>query len=155
MTECYVYESHMGGLYTNPYLLDYDELYCEQCGDMDIYIGEVYDEDSMADIIVYLYLDGYSCDYIQEFIDENFPEYDIQLPEAVCDISKTEHPYFYLDMDKQVAYCEFFKADCVQVGTLKFEQMIGENMIAPYCDECGYLFDNELRKLNPQLNQLH
>ena len=35
----YVYESHLGGLYTSDDYIPYDELYCEQCGDSDYEIG--------------------------------------------------------------------------------------------------------------------
>ena len=35
----YLYESHLGGLYTSDEQLDYDYLYCAQCGDSDWLIG--------------------------------------------------------------------------------------------------------------------
>ena len=35
----YIYQSHMGGLYTSDYELDWDDLYCEECGDSDTLIG--------------------------------------------------------------------------------------------------------------------
>lgn len=35
----YLYESHLGGIYTEDEILDYDALYCEQCGDYDDYLG--------------------------------------------------------------------------------------------------------------------
>lgn len=35
----YLYDSHMGGLYTSDEELDYDYLYCETCGDRDMLIG--------------------------------------------------------------------------------------------------------------------
>lgn len=35
----YIYEGHLGGLYTSDTYLDYDDLYCEQCGDADWCIG--------------------------------------------------------------------------------------------------------------------
>lgn len=35
----YIYESHMGGLYTSDEPLDYEYLYCEECGDSDSLIG--------------------------------------------------------------------------------------------------------------------
>ena len=35
----YIYESHMGGLYTLDEPLDYEDLYCEECGDSDWLIG--------------------------------------------------------------------------------------------------------------------
>lgn len=36
----FIYESHMGGLYTSSEELDWDMLYCETCGDYDWLIGE-------------------------------------------------------------------------------------------------------------------
>ena len=35
----YIYEGHMGGLYTSDEPLDYEDLYCEECGDSDWLIG--------------------------------------------------------------------------------------------------------------------
>lgn len=35
----YIYESHMGGIYFSDYEYDYDDLYCEECGDSDTFIG--------------------------------------------------------------------------------------------------------------------
>lgn len=35
----YVYESHLGGLYTSDDYISPDELYCEQCGDSDLCLG--------------------------------------------------------------------------------------------------------------------
>ena len=34
------YSSHMGGIYPMSYEQDYDDLYCEECGDSDFYLGE-------------------------------------------------------------------------------------------------------------------
>ena len=36
----YIYEGHMGSLYVSDYILDYDDLYCEECGDSDWFIGQ-------------------------------------------------------------------------------------------------------------------
>lgn len=45
----YFYESHLSGvIYTTDYEKDFDELYCEECGDSDWYIGEF---DSWEDFI--------------------------------------------------------------------------------------------------------
>ena len=35
----YLYQGHMGGLYTSDYYIDPDELYCESCGDSDWLLG--------------------------------------------------------------------------------------------------------------------
>ena len=35
----YWYSSHLGGIYSSTRKLSYDDLYCEQCGDCDEYLG--------------------------------------------------------------------------------------------------------------------
>lgn len=35
----YIYESHLGGLYESDEQLEYEELYCEECGDSDWELG--------------------------------------------------------------------------------------------------------------------
>ena len=74
----YIYESHLGSLYTSIYELDYDELYCEQCGDSDWLIGYA-DTKKKAWNLLTNYTDidgsgGYSYDYIQTFININWEE---------------------------------------------------------------------------------
>ena len=34
-----VYESHLGGIYFSEDVLDWDELYCDECGDSDSHLG--------------------------------------------------------------------------------------------------------------------
>ena len=65
----YVYESHLGGLYTSDDYIPYDELYCEQCGDSDYEIGSF---DTFEEFLRYyadnIYVDpwdgGYSLDLV-------------------------------------------------------------------------------------------
>lgn len=65
----YVYESHLGGLYTSDDYIPYDELYCEQCGDSDYEIGSF---DTFEEFLRYyadnIYIDplygGYSLDLV-------------------------------------------------------------------------------------------
>lgn len=35
----YIYESHMGSLFVSDDILDYEQTYCETCGDSDLLIG--------------------------------------------------------------------------------------------------------------------
>ena len=74
----YIYESHLGGLYTSNRELDFDELYCEQCGDSDWLVGYA---DTREDAWELLKDDtdidgcgGWSYDYVQEFLNENWDE---------------------------------------------------------------------------------
>lgn len=65
----YVYESHLGGLYTSDDYIPYDELYCEQCGDSDYEIGSF---DTFEEFLRYyadnIYVDpwdgGYNLDLV-------------------------------------------------------------------------------------------
>ena len=74
----YIYESHMGGLYTSDEPLDYEDLYCEECGDSDQLIGYAETREDVWN----LFKDdtdingsgGWDYDYIQEFINENLEE---------------------------------------------------------------------------------
>ena len=74
----YIYESHLGGLYTSTYKLDYDELYCEQCGDSDWLIGcattraeawELLKDDTNINGS-----GGWDYDYVQRFISTYWEE---------------------------------------------------------------------------------
>ena len=65
----YVYESHLGGLYTSNDCIPSDELYCEQCGDSDYEIGSF---DTFEEFLRYyadnIYIDpwdgGYGLDLV-------------------------------------------------------------------------------------------
>lgn len=65
----YVYESHIGGLYTSDDHIPSDELYCEQCGDNDYEIGQF---DTFEEFLRYyadnIYVDpwdgGYGLDLV-------------------------------------------------------------------------------------------
>lgn len=98
----YIYESHMGGLYTLDEQADFDFLYCEQCGDSDWEIGyaetreeawallesytDMFDEslcekcphnvghdvDECYSCENYLSGGGYILSYVKEFIESHF-----------------------------------------------------------------------------------
>lgn len=98
----YIYEHHMGGLYTSNSVLDYDERYCEQCGDSDWLVGyaatraeawellkndtDTFDESLCAncphskdynccnECENYLNSGGWSYEYVQEFLNENWDD---------------------------------------------------------------------------------
>ena len=99
----YIYQGHMGSLYTSDTYLDYNELYCEECGDSDSFIGyattraeawellkdetDTFDESmcvSCPHFEDYDYCNdecenfkhsgGWDYDYVQEFINNNWDE---------------------------------------------------------------------------------
>ena len=74
----YIYESHLGNLYTSTYELDYDELYCEQCGDSDQLIGYATTKEGAWDLLKSdVDINGYGgwdYDYVKKFININWEE---------------------------------------------------------------------------------
>ena len=74
----YIYEGHMGGLYTSDDPLDYEDLYCEECGDSDWLIGYAETREEVWNLLKDdTDIDGsggWDCDYVQEFINENWDE---------------------------------------------------------------------------------
>lgn len=75
----YIYESHMGeGLYTSMNDLDYDDLYCEQCGDIDHYVGHASTRkeawELLKDDVDINGSGGWDYDYVQEFLNINWSE---------------------------------------------------------------------------------
>lgn len=74
----YIYQGHLGSLYTSDEYLDYDDLYCEQCGDSDWLIGcattraeawELLKDDTNINGS-----GGWDYDYVQEFINTYWEE---------------------------------------------------------------------------------
>lgn len=66
----YVYESHLGGLYVEDGRWDYEDLYCEECGDSDRCLGRFND---IREVIACLAEDiniygsgGYDLEYVIE-----------------------------------------------------------------------------------------
>lgn len=73
----YIYQSHMGGLFASEDYLDYDECYCEECGDSDSLIGQADTKEEVWELLK-PYTDingsgGFDYDYVYEFI-ENLEE---------------------------------------------------------------------------------
>ena len=70
----YIYESHMGGLYTSDYPLDYEQTYCETCGDSDFLLGYAETREEAWELLKNdTNIDGsggWDYDYIQDFLNE-------------------------------------------------------------------------------------
>lgn len=69
----YIYESHLGGYYSTDERLDYECLYCDTCGDSDIFVGE-YDEYDKKDVLRFVSDLGadYSGNYLLECANKLF-----------------------------------------------------------------------------------
>lgn len=74
----YIYESHLSGLYTSDDNLDFDELYCEKCGDSDWLIGEANTQAEAWELLKELVNlncnGGYDFEYVKNFIQSNFKD---------------------------------------------------------------------------------
>lgn len=99
----YIYEDHLGGLYTSDRELSYEERHCEQCGDSDWLIGYAatraeawellknetdtfdpsmcegcsYDGDDdycNYECENYMHSGGWNYDYVMEFLNNNWEE---------------------------------------------------------------------------------
>lgn len=68
----YIYESHMGSLFVSDDILDYEQTYCETCGDSDFLLGyaETREEawNLLKDDTNINGSGGWNYDYIQEFL---------------------------------------------------------------------------------------
>lgn len=68
----YIYESHMGGLFVSDDELDYEQTYCETCGDSDFLLGyaETREEawNLLKDDTNINGSGGWDYEYVQEFL---------------------------------------------------------------------------------------
>lgn len=68
----YIYESHMGGLSVSNEILDYEQTYCEICGDSDWLIGYAENREEAWNLLEGdTDIDGsggWNYDYVQEFL---------------------------------------------------------------------------------------
>lgn len=70
----YIYDSHLGGLYTWEERQSDEDLYCETCGDSDWELGYCCSREEARRCIESasgIFLDD---EYIEEFLNEEFPE---------------------------------------------------------------------------------
>lgn len=76
----WIYEGHLGSLYTSDRMLDDDETYCEQCGDSDWLVGNADTGEAAWELLKYDTdingSGGWSYDYVRELILENW-DFDI------------------------------------------------------------------------------
>lgn len=72
----YIYESHMGALYTSEFELEYEELYCEQCGESDSLVGYAETREAawklLRDMTDTNGSGGWDYEYVQEFLNDNW-----------------------------------------------------------------------------------
>lgn len=66
----FVYSSHLGyGVFYSDRRLDYEETYCDECGDSDNFLGEFYTRKQLKRI---LKNNNFNEEYINNELDEQF-----------------------------------------------------------------------------------
>ena len=74
----YIYQGHLGSLYTSDEYLDYDDQYCDQCGDSDWLIGYATTREEAWELLKddtdINGSGGWDYDYVQKFIEVNWDE---------------------------------------------------------------------------------
>lgn len=68
----YIYESHMGSLFVSNDILDYEQTYCEACGDSDFLLGYAETKEEawnlLKDNTDINSSGGWNYEYVQEFL---------------------------------------------------------------------------------------
>ena len=74
----YIYEGHLGGLYTSEEPLEYEDLYCEECGDSDTLIGYAETKEEAWNVLkedtAINGSGGWNYNYVKDFISRNWNE---------------------------------------------------------------------------------
>lgn len=74
----YIYQSHMGGFFTEESPLGFDECYCEECADSDYLIGHATTREEAWNLVKddtdINGSGGYDYDYVKSFIESNFED---------------------------------------------------------------------------------
>ncbi len=74
----YIYEDHMGGLYTSDRSLSYEERHCETCGDTDWLVGYAATRESAWNLLKSgTNIDGcggWDYEYVTQFLNSNWEE---------------------------------------------------------------------------------
>lgn len=68
----YIYQSHMGGLFVSDEVLDYEQTYCEECGDSDFLLGYAETREEAWNLLKndtdINGSGGWNYEYVQEFL---------------------------------------------------------------------------------------
>lgn len=74
----YIYEGHLGSLYVSDTFFGIEDLYCEECGDSDMFIGTANTREEawglLKDDTDINGSGGWNYEYVKEFIEGNWDE---------------------------------------------------------------------------------
>lgn len=119
----YIYEGHLGSLYTSDRVLEWEETHCEICGDTDWLIGYAATKEEawglLEDATDINGSGGWNYEYVMEFLNDNWDD----------DYVPTIHEYDRMDCPECGAPLKMYYD-----GTRCSEP---ENMLIRHCSECG------------------
>lgn len=134
----YFYYGHMGSIYTSSYELDYEDLYCDECGDSDQLISEVSTfGDLLGAICLMKNFYYFDTEYIKEVITGEYPDLDIIIPTQNVLVQRD---WESTGKEDNPVYCCQFNVGCESWYTMED--------LEPDCSECELNFEYELYKLN-------
>ena len=147
----YFYESHLGGIFSSEYELDWDDLYCDQCNDTDMLYAVIKTGGDLLWFINNLHEDGYSDEYICEILDEYYPDIDVYLPPFSPFKGNLEDYYYNKGVEMEILEDEYNEDerylremicgnDCIYAG----EEFI------PECCDCVNTYEYALYTGNPR-----
>lgn len=122
----YIYENHLGGLFCSGRELDFEEIYCEDCGDSDTLIGcadtaetawqllQPYTENNNDDC-------NYSLNYVLDFISLNFH---LKNPHYIYLLGKHKDNDNYILVNFKPHGFEFGEKHAVPVKISPFEEYV-------------------------------
>ena len=125
----YIYEDHMGGLYTSDRELSHEEIYCEQCGDWDWLLGYAETKEKAWNLLKESVdingSGGWNYDYVIWFLNANWND----------DFTPVTHEYTELN--------------CPECGATLYVYYDGPNKhndvwIVRHCDNCLCDWESEL-----------
>lgn len=124
----YIYEGHLGSLYTSDRYLDYEELHCECCGDSDWLIGYAATKEEAWDLLKdetdINGSGGWGYDYVMEFLNDNWED------DFVPIIRK------YIELDCPECGCEL---EVYYDGPNKYDDML----LIRHCNNCDCDWESE------------
>lgn len=62
-----IYESHLGGIYFTEEVQDWDDIYCEVCGDSDFHLGHA---DTWEEVMALITDDEGWCPYAEDMLEK-------------------------------------------------------------------------------------
>jgi hypothetical protein len=69
----YIYQNHLSGeLYSSKDIIDYDDLYCETCGDSDSLVAKASCTQDLLEQMADDIAGGYDLNYILQFASDTF-----------------------------------------------------------------------------------